>query len=154
LDLASHSHNNHRDNYGRNAARRHVSTTHRETCWDPSAGSFGYLFNAVPFLAHLESSATPFCSPSPPTMKERECGEGKEAVGAVGGGGEIQPLRRGPKSSRLWCTRARGMNHRSNSVATRHRRGKHLVSTLVSVFLSVSYILRWVSARSRAVPST
>jgi hypothetical protein len=41
----------------------------------------------VPFLAHLESSAAPFRSPSPQTVKERECGEGKEAVGVVGGGG-------------------------------------------------------------------
>jgi hypothetical protein len=87
-DLTSHSRNNHGDNCGRNAARRHVSTTHRETCWDPSAGSFGYLFNAVPFLAHLESSAAPFRSPSPQTVKERECGEGKEAVGVVEGGGD------------------------------------------------------------------
>jgi hypothetical protein len=105
----------------------------------------------VPFLAHLEPSAAPSRLSSPPTVKERECGEGKKAMGAVGG---IQPLRRGPESSRLWCTRACGGNHGSSSVATRHRRGKHLVSTLVSVFLSVGYILGWVSTRSCAVPCT
>ena len=40
------------------------------------------------------------------------------------------------------------------SVAARHRRGKYLVSTLVSIFLSTGYLLGWVSARSRVVLCT